>query len=329
MPPLRTTARFPAVPKRAGHYESFYLKACHPEGGLGVWIRYTVHKRPEAEPKGFVWFALFDAREGVRASKVEHPDPQTSAADYLRAGSSVFAPGRVVGSARSERLDAGWDLKFECDEPTLMHLPREWMYRARIPRTKVESPYPAAVFRGTLHADGRIVSVDGWPGMVGHNWGSEHARRGIWLHGTNFEGHEQAWFDVTVGRVAFGPLTTPWIAGGALSLDGRRHRLGGLERIRPTRIAETPERCEFVLTGEDVVVEGVAGAARDRFVSWIYAQPTGVERQTVNSSIADVTLKVKRARSAPVTLEVRGGGAYELQMEERYPAIPIQPFPDG
>ena len=179
MPPLRTTARFPAVPKRAGHYESFYLKACHPEGGLGAWIRYTVHKRPEAEPKGFVWFALFDAREGVRASKVEHRDPQTSAADYLRAGSSVFAPGRVVGSARSERLDAGWDLKFECDEPTLMHLPREWMYRARIPRTKVESPYPAAVFRGTLHADGRIVSVDGWPGMVGHNWGSEHARREI------------------------------------------------------------------------------------------------------------------------------------------------------
>ena len=46
--PHPTEARFPAVPVEAGHYESFYLKACHPAEPLGVWIRYTVHKRPGA-----------------------------------------------------------------------------------------------------------------------------------------------------------------------------------------------------------------------------------------------------------------------------------------
>jgi hypothetical protein len=61
------------VPRSAGHYESFYVKACHPSGGLGVWIRYTVHKRPGAEAKGFVWFTLFDAEAGVIASKAEYP----------------------------------------------------------------------------------------------------------------------------------------------------------------------------------------------------------------------------------------------------------------
>ena len=45
-------ARFPKVPAKGGHYESFYIKACRPGGGHGIWIRHTVHKRPGAAPKG-------------------------------------------------------------------------------------------------------------------------------------------------------------------------------------------------------------------------------------------------------------------------------------
>ena len=45
-----TRARFPAVPPAAGHYESYYMRAAHPTDPLGVWIRYTVHKRPDALP---------------------------------------------------------------------------------------------------------------------------------------------------------------------------------------------------------------------------------------------------------------------------------------
>ena len=50
-----------------GHYESFYLKACHPAEPLGVWIRYTVHKRPGEPPNGSLWFTLFDGAPGGRA----------------------------------------------------------------------------------------------------------------------------------------------------------------------------------------------------------------------------------------------------------------------
>ena len=41
-------ARFPKVAAKGGHYESFYIKACRPGGGQGLWIRHTVHKRPGA-----------------------------------------------------------------------------------------------------------------------------------------------------------------------------------------------------------------------------------------------------------------------------------------
>ena len=62
------------------------------------------------------------------------------------------------------------------------------MYTARLPRTKLLSPAPVAVFDGTLEVGGTTIGVDGWPGMVGHNWGEQHAEQWIWLHGLGFDG---------------------------------------------------------------------------------------------------------------------------------------------
>ena len=67
------------VAAKAGHYESFYLKACRPGGGRGIWIRHTVHKRPGAEPTASVWFVLFDpAAAGPRAAKATFRRPSSS-----------------------------------------------------------------------------------------------------------------------------------------------------------------------------------------------------------------------------------------------------------
>ena len=77
-----TAARFPDVPGRAGHYESFYLKLCHPSEPLGAWIRYTVHKRPGAAPTGSLWFTWF-SQAGPRAAKLTAPDPEAGGGDWL------------------------------------------------------------------------------------------------------------------------------------------------------------------------------------------------------------------------------------------------------
>src|SRR3954451_8226378 len=235
-----TQARFAAVARKSGHYESFYLKACHPAGGRGIWIRYTVHKRPGADPLGSVWFTLFDAGAGAPYA-VEEPAPAPSSGgeDWLRVGEAAIGPGRAAGGASGEGRSASWELRFDTPEEPLFHLPRGWMYGAPVPRTKLLSPAPAATFSGRISAAGRELAVDGWRGMVGHNWGSQHAERWIWLHAVGFDGDPGAWLDVALGRVRIGPLTTPWLANGALHLDGRRMRLGGL-RTR-ARVAERPD----------------------------------------------------------------------------------------
>ena len=328
VPQLVTAARFSEADRSRAHYESFFLKACHPGGGLGLWIRYTVHKRRDAEAKGFVWFTLFDAEKGVVASKAAHAGPTTPPGTYIRVGDSVFGAGAVSGAAVSEQLDASWELQFRGSEPPVCHLPRV-AYNAPLPRTKLLSPHPHVLFSGRVHAGDRTVELEGWPGTVGHNWGSEHAQRAIWIHGASFEGHEEAWLDLALARVKVGPVTTPWVAHGELSLDGRRHRLGGIKRVRGTEVDEAVETCRFALDGDGIRLTGRAGAARRDFVGWIYAQPNGRERQTINCSIADLRLEVARPGAEPLTLEAAGGAAYELQMEERYAQIPVQPFSDG
>jgi hypothetical protein len=327
-PPV-APARFPAVASRDGHYESIYLKACHPDGGLGVWIRYTVHKRPGASARGFVWFTLFDAAQGIVASKARTAAPTADAEHLICLGENRFAPGWLSGRARSPALDAAWELTFAGSEAPMWHFPRRWMYSAGLPRTKVLSPYPGVTFSGRLQAGARTIEVDRWPGTVGHNWGTEHAHRAIWIHGTNFAGHPDAWLDLAIGRIRLGRLVTPWVANGVLSCEGRRYRLGGARYLAATSIAEDHERCRFALSGPGITVTGEASAPTERFVGWIYTQPTGQERQTINCSIADLRLRVTRSGRPPLALEVRQGAAYELQMAERYPAIAVAPFADG
>ena len=268
---LRTHARFPDVPPAAGHYESFYLKAAHPSEPLGVWIRHTVHKRPGAEPKGSLWFVLFDgAADGPRASKVTLPGAELGAGPdhYIHVGESRLSPGSAVGKAPTEQCDASWELEFDEGEEAFFHLPREWMYTARLPRTKLLTPYPASTFRGQVEVDGRRVELEGWPGMVGHNWGAQHAERWIWLHGSNFEGHgPDTWIDAAIGRIKIGPLTTPWVANGVLSIDrGPKQQpelapfVYAASHVSPVAVAELSMPPEFLETRSRLAGEYITGS---------------------------------------------------------------------
>ena len=83
------------------------------------------------------------------------------------------------------------------------------------------------------------------------------------------------------------------------------------------------------MSGKGVKVRGRVGADRKDFVGWVYADPDGPEHNTVNCSIAEMTLTVERDGRPPVELRTAHGAAYELGMRETDHGIPVQPFPDG
>jgi hypothetical protein len=328
---MRTEARFPGLGAGAGHYESFYIKVARPGGGRAVWIRHTVHKRPGEELTGSVWFTLFDAdAPGPRATKLTVPaaDVGAPSGGYIRVAGAVLEPGTARGSLPTPELDVSWDLSFADRAESFRHLPYDFLYRAPLPRTKLLSPHPDALYTGTVTVEGEALEVDAWPGMVGHNWGAEHAERWIWMQANELRGAE-GYFDAGLGRIRIGPLTTPWIGNAMLRLDGESHRLGGLDRIRSTEVADEPTRCEFELTGKDIRVRGRVSSEARNFVGWIYADPVGPEHNTVNCSISDLELEVERKGEPERRVECVRAAAYELGMRETSHGVAVQPFADG
>jgi hypothetical protein len=311
----------------AGMYESFYLRAVSPEEPVGAWIRYTVHKRPGQVPSGSLWCTVFDATAG---KPFMHKHTTTALAappgGWIEiGGDSRLGPGIAEGVCGP----ASWSLRFSSDESELRHLKQGWLYKAPLPRTKLTSPAPGASFDGTIELPHRTLELREWPGMVGHNWGSEHAERWIWLHGTDFRESHSAWVDVALGRVLVAGRLTPWVASGAISLDGRRLRLGGLG-ARGLRVVESAARCSLTLPGEGgMTVEAHVDTPAEASAGWRYADPDGGEHDVVNCSVAALALNVRPRGGAARTLHTAHGAAYELGMRERNHGVALAPFPDG
>jgi hypothetical protein len=330
---VRTEARFPEIPEKAGHYESFYLKLNRPAGGLGVWIRHTVHKRPGEQPTCALWFVLFDAEAaGPRATKRQFGADELSADPdtYIRVADASLTDGGANGRIETPALDASWDLTFSDEHEPFHHLPRDFLYHAPLPKTKFLSPYPDAVFDGQIELDGETIEIEGWRGMVGHNWGAEHAERWVWVQGSGFEGRSpNDYFDMAVGRIKVGGATTPWVGNAMLMLDGKSHRLGGFGHIPSTQVSEEPTGASFELKGKGVTLGGNVRAPAKDFVAWVYADPVGPEHNTLNCSISDLELHVSLDGGTAEILSVPGEAAYEFGTRDKDHGIPVQPYPDG
>jgi hypothetical protein len=329
---VRTKARFPGVEPGTGHYESFYIKATHPSGGRGIWIRHTVHKRPGAEPTAAIWFVLFDAgAPGPRATKASFGADELSAPQgaYIRVDGATLEPGRAEGTIETEELRAGWALEFDDPGRPFHHLPYERLYDAALPRTKFLSPYPTARFEGAVTVADERIEIAGWPGMIGHNWGAEHAERWVWIQGAGLGDERGSYLDLAAGRIKLGPLTTPWVANGMLVIGGVEHRLGGFERVLSTKLEEQPTSCRFQLSGRDVKLRGRVSSEPRNFVAWVYADPKGPEHNTLNCSISDLALEIEQRGREPRRLELAGSAAYEIGMRQTDHGIPLQPYPDG
>lgn len=283
-PSAHVRTRFPDLPAGAAHYESVYLKACAPGGGRAIWLRHTVLKRPGALVTGAVWLTCFDvAWPRPRALRVGGA-PETPADDWMTvAGCRIDAEG-ARGTIASGSSEARWAIGWTPTAGPADHLPAERLYEAPLPRTKSRSPIPAATLEGSLCFGDLDLDLTGWTGMVGHNWGSEHAEQWIWLHAAGDEG----WLDVALGRVRIGGLLLPWFATGHVALDGRPQRVQ--PGMRPVRRA-APDGARLQLRAGVRAVDLEVTVPADAAIAWRYGSPDGEERLTVNCSVSDLVLR--------------------------------------
>lgn len=302
----------PLAARREGIYESHYLKANAPDGAAALWLKHTLF-RPRTGPAVAELWAVV-ARPGQPARVVRADVPW----DRLR-----LEPGPVVdaGEVRLDPLRARgrlggltWDLALSGGLGPLLHLRWPLLYRGPFPRKKILTPAAGLRLDGRLGLDGRDLAVQGWVGLRGHNWGTEHA----WSY-------------------AYGNCNL-WDDGAARAVDGftARIRLGG----RPTpplsslllrgppgdRVRNQPWRWfgagSFTLTSWSARwrdLELRMECTPEDLVGLRYNQPAGGEGYCYNTKFARTTLRVGRRSFTS------GLGELETFFPRPAPDIPLHP----
>ncbi len=301
--------RAPAAAVGVRLYESHYLTAAAPGGGRAVWLRYTANKESGEPARGTLWCTVF-ARAGEpiarRAGSAEALGTPPAGA-WARIDGATIAPGRAEG----ELEDCSWSVTWRADAPALPYLPWAGLYDRALPRSNGVALAPAATFEGHLDVAGERVELAGWRGMVGHNWGADHADRWIWLHATGLgDRHPDGWLDLILARVRVRGRLSPWLPSGGAYIDGalRRVKLGRDARgLRVEVAAETlTVALPRLLPGGGLEVATRSPPANT--VHWDYASPGGGGRQVRNCSIASARLTLGGAEP----IEIEGSFAVEV-----------------
>ena len=333
-------ARAPGASLRAGLYESHFMCAWDPAGGRAAWIRYTSLKRPGQPARPSVWLTWFSSRSSAPvALRVTSEEPVAPPPGPLWCSSPLGAigPGVVQGALRRGAVqgasdagavqgasdagavqgaidEASWDLTWSARAGSVPYLPARWLYDRPLPRSNGLSLAPSAVVSGSLRIDGAAVDLSGWDATIGHNWGSDHAEQWSWIHAGGLGADGSGWLDLALARVRIGPLLTPWIAAGAVSLDGLVYTPARRSRVRRSLNGPaTSLSLALVGGGAGVGVSTGAGSLSLEIdapvastVSWHYAAPTGPGRAVTHCSIADAVITLGAA-----SFEVHGRLAVE------------------
>jgi hypothetical protein len=300
-------------------YESWFVSARDPVSPRALWIRHTRHRPRQGQESVALWCTIIDRDLGQRPAVVKQ------VFGVFPPGAAA-GPGQFRGQAAMGEQTARWDLAVTGVQPPLRPLRPPALYHSPLPRTKLEVTVPDGQVTGMLDTGGRRLSVSGWRGTVGHNWGSEHADSWVWLHAAGFVAAPEVWLELVLARIRVGPARSPWTAMGALSLGGELILLGGLGR-RPRVDAHSGRLTADVPSPGARLHLSVTTDDEDS-VAVSYADPRGGTRAVTHTALASVELTLHRPGDREVTLS-SSRGAYEYGTRQDVPGIVPQPLPEG
>ncbi len=314
--------------QRAGHYESFFQRANHPERPLAFWIRYTLFS-PHREPEraiGELWAIVFDGETGRHvAVKRELP---MSACRFARdrflvtLDDSRLDGERLSGSAESSGHRIGWELDYASSERPLFLFPLR-LYDTPLPKAKSLVGVPMAIYDGKLTVDDREIEVRGWKGSQNHNWGSKHTDHYAWGQVAGFDDDPDAFLEVATARLKLGPVWTPFMSPLVVRHRGEELSLNSLRQAVRARGSFDYFDWHFSSEQGGVSVEGRISAPKNAFVGLRYGNPPGGDKHCLNSKIASCELTIRRPGGDVARLSTRQRAAFEILTDDRAHGVAI------
>lgn len=295
-----------------GHYESYFLRANHPEKAQGFWIRYTLFS-PRGRPDkalGEIWAVFFDGEsDRMTAVQEEFPLSQCAfSAERMAAqvGNNTLESGRLRGSSQrgSDRMD--WDLTYGGEEPPILLLP-EALYHTRLPKAKALVTAPNVQFDGLVRVNGTDYVINAWQGSENHNWGSKHTDEYAWGQVAGFDNAPAAFLECSTARLKLGPVWSPWLTVAVVRWEGRTWHFNNLLLAVKAKARYRQGDWQFETANQHARLTVRFGAPASHFVSLTYKNPPGGACICLNSKIA----------ACEITLEEKGGASHYFRTRQR------------
>ncbi|MEE2829658.1 MAG: hypothetical protein VX498_10770 [Myxococcota bacterium] len=318
-----------------GHVESFFLKANDPRRpGQAFWLKFTLlaPKAPGEPNLAEVWAIRFDGSTGEhRAGKSSFKAEQARLSrDGLgvEVGDCLLEPGRTRGSVGEGADRLSWDLRFEYDNQVpWMSLPSPWMYEGGFPKNKTYSSCPSTRFSGRLQFGEEEWPVEGWPGMLGHNWGAFHNPAYHWAQCNLFDGGSDTVFEGVSARLPLGPFLSPWVTMAIVRDEGEEIPFNRFSRVLNGSVQTGFFHWAFRSRQASWELNWEVSAQREDFVGLAYIDPDGGENHCLNSKIATARLRLARKGSSGweevANLEGRRSCAYEILTRAPDHGVPV------
>ena len=185
---------------------------------------------------------------------------------------------RSPGSARTGASEAAADpspsiSRSSPSKSPLALLPVPWMYDSHLVRQKIVSPIPNARLHGQVEVDGAAWVVDGWPGMVGHNWGRAHSEAYAWAHCNAWDDGDDVVLEGFSARVRAAGILLPPVTAIGVRHHGASYLLSSLTSLVRNSSALSPRRWHFRGRAARIEVEGEMWAETDDFSRSLLPEP--------------------------------------------------------
>jgi hypothetical protein len=298
--------------ERSGIYESHYLEAHSPDGDRGLWIKHTLFRPLGGEACIELWFVWFVRGRPPRVCRMDLPWDRL----VLGAGPEILAgPVRLTPTAAEGALGgARWRLRLWGADKPLYHLGWRPLYRLGFPKKKILTPAPGLRFEGTVQLDGQQHELDGWVGLRGHNWGSEHAHSYAYGNCNRWDDGVRRSVDGFTARIRIaGHVSPPLSALCVRAPEGDRELTRPWQWPRHGRLDGSSWHLRRPHT--HLVMRCEPGD----MVGLRYRQPAGGEQYCYNTKFAQVSLRLGDA-----VISSRSG-ELETFFPEPLPDIPLHP----
>ncbi len=311
-----------------GHYESYFLRANHPQRALAFWIRYTFFS-PQGRPQeavGELWALCFDGeRKSIAAVKQCYAlDTCNIGRDglALEIGAARLDSASMSGAAASGGHALAWDMQYSAPHPPLLLLPAP-LYESGLPRAKALVTAPGADFSGTLRVDGEAIDIHAWRGSQNHNWGSRHTDAYAWGQVAGFDGAPDVFLECASARLKIGPFRTPSMTLVVLRIGTQEFALNSLAQSVRTRATTGFFHLEIDARARGVRITLRMRAARADFAGLAYANPPGGVKTCLNTKLAACDLTIEQGGQPARSYSTRNRAAFEILTDRQDHGVPM------